>query len=312
MYNILHKYKPQLLLLFKLAIVFGAIYFIYQKLINNNLLTFSKFREQFSVIWTTNIWKLILLLLFTDANWLLEIFKWKTLVSPEKKITFFDAFEQCFASLTASLITPNRIGEYGAKALFFEKEKRKKIMLLNLIGNMSQLGVTLFFGIIGMAYLIMNFNFPIPSVNSKNILIIIVVGFLIYLLRDKFQLHKIRTYFIKLPKTIFYKTLILSLLRYLFFSHQFYYLLLLFGIETDYFTVMNLLFCMYLLASIIPSLPIFDWVIKGSIAVWLFGLIGINELTIITITTIMWLLNFAIPALFGSIFVLNFKLIEIE
>ena len=129
MYNILHKYKPLLLLLFKLAIVFGAIYFIYQKLINNNLLTFSQFREQFSVLWESNIWKLILLLLFTDANWLLEIFKWKTLVSFEKKINFFEAFEQCLGSLTASLITPNRIGEYGAKALFFEKEKRKKIMI---------------------------------------------------------------------------------------------------------------------------------------------------------------------------------------
>ena len=312
MYNILHKYKPILLLLFKLAIVFGAIYFMYQKLINNNLLTFSQFSAQFSVLWATNIWKLILLLLFTDANWLLEIFKWKTLVSVEKKIHFFEAFEQCLGSLTASLITPNRIGEYGAKALFFEKEKRKKIMLLNLIGNMSQLGVTLFFGIIGMSFLILNSNFPIPSVNPINILIIIVVVFLLYLLRSKFQLHKIKAYLKKLPKSIVFKTLLFSLLRYLFFSHQFYYLLLLFGIETDYFVLMNLLFCMYLLASIIPSLSIFDWAIKGSIAVWLFGFVGINELTIITITTIMWLLNFAIPALFGSIFVLNFKLNEKE
>jgi hypothetical protein len=177
---------------------------------------------------------------------------------------------------------------------------------------MSQLGVTIFFGIIGLFYLILNFNFPIPSVNPRNILIISVVGFLIYLLRDKLRLYKITAYFKKIPKSIVFKTLILSFLRYLFFSHQFYYLLFLFGIEADYFTLMNLLFSMYLLASIIPSLSIFDWVIKGSIAVWLFGLIGINELTIITITTIMWILNFAIPALFGSIFVLNFKLIEKE
>ena len=85
-----------------------------------------------------------------------------------------------------------------------------------------------------------------------------------------------------------------------------------FGIETDYFTIINLLFCMYLFASIIPSLSIFDWVIKGSIAIWLFSFVGVNELTIVTITTIMWILNFAIPALLGSIFVLNFKLNEVK
>ena len=41
------------------------------------------------------------------------------------EINFFEAYEQCLASLTVSIITPNRIGEYGAKALFFEKENRK-------------------------------------------------------------------------------------------------------------------------------------------------------------------------------------------
>ena len=84
------------------------------------------------------------------------------------------------------------------------------------------------------------------------------------------------------------------------------------GIETDYMTLMNLIFCMYFIASIVPGLGIFDWVIKGSVAVWLFGFIDLNELTILSIATIMWILNFAIPALLGSIFVLNFKMIDKE
>ena len=92
------------------------------------------------------------------------------------------------------------------------------------------------------------------------------------------------------------------------FSHQFYFLLLLFGVEVEYLQVMPLIFSMYLLASIIPSLTIFDWAIKGSIAVWLFSFLSVNELTIITITTVMWLLNFGIPALLGGVFVLNLKL----
>ena len=76
--------------------------------------------------------------------------------------------------------------------------------------------------------------------------------------------------------------------------------------------LMNLIFCMYFLASIVPTLTLFDWVIKGSVAVWLFGFIDLNELTVLTIATIMWILNFGIPSLLGIIFVLNFKMIDKE
>jgi len=319
MYNISLKYKRLLFLILKLIIVVAAFYFIYQKLANNQLLSYSKLKEQFSIAFSNNVWVFIGILLFTDANWFLEIFKWQTLVSTLKKLPFLDAFEQCFGSHTASIITPNRIGEYGAKALYFEKENRKRIVGLNFIGNMSQLLATVFFGCIGLTYILTNFTLQLPTLNFKNTLIIISVLFIIYIFERQFKilqiekyLHKFSSFLKGIPNSVYKKTLLFSLARYLVFSHQFYFLLLLFGVQADYFTLMSLIFCMYFFASFIPSLSIFDWVIKGSIAVWLFQLIGLNELTVITVTTFMWLLNFAIPALFGSIFVLNFKTTHLE
>ena len=119
MYNISHKYKRFLLLLLKLVVVIGAFYFMYQKLASNQLLALNELQQQLSILFSKSIWVLIAVLLFTDANWLLEIYKWKLLASTEKRITFFEAYQQSLASLTASIITPNRIGEYGVKALFF-------------------------------------------------------------------------------------------------------------------------------------------------------------------------------------------------
>lgn len=312
MYNISHKYKRFLFLLIKLVIVIGAFYFIYKKLASNQLLSFTELQQQFSIVFSKNIFTLLLLLLFTDANWLLEIYKWKLLVSVEKQITFFEASQQSLASLTASIVTPNRIGEYGAKALFFEKKLRKKIVLLNFVGNMSQLAVTIVFGLIGFVFLLVNFNVEIPNFNLQKILIITVIILILLLNRKNLGFHKITAYLKQIPINIYIKTLGLATLRYIVFSHQFYFLLKLFGVETDYFTLINLLFCVYFIASIIPSLTIFDWVIKGSVAVFIFSFINLNELTIVTITTIMWLLNFVIPALLGSIFVLNFKFITKE
>ena len=308
MYNILNKYKRSIFLLVKLLIVSGAFYFLYQRITNNENLLIDQFLEQVSILFSKGFLVIIILLLFTDTNWLLEIFKWKKLALIEKKITFFDAYKQCFASLTASIITPNRIGEYGAKALYFEKRIRKKIMLLNLIGNLSQLTITILFGILGFFFLVKVYSYQFPEINILKTFLIILIPVIIYIFRNKLKLYKIESYLKSISMKVYLETIALSFLKYVIFSHQFIFLLRIFSVEIDYFTALNLLFCMYFMASIIPSIAIFDWAIKGSIAVWLFSFADVNEITIITITVIMWMLNFAFPAIIGSIFVLNFKL----
>jgi len=312
MYNISYKYKGLLLLLFKIVIIVAALYFIYQKLVFNESLSFSQFQNQFSIVFTKNIWFLVFILLLTDANWLLEIYKWKILASVEKKISFLDAFEQCLASLTASIITPNRIGEYGVKALYFEKKMRKKIVLLNLIGNLSQLLATLVFGILGFAIIWSSFNFEIPTLNIQNILIGVIILLILFVIWKQLNLNKIRTYLKQIPSKLYFKLIGIAFLRYLIFSHQFYFLTVLFGVETDYYLVISIIFSIYLMASILPTLAIFDWVIKGSIAILLFSFIEINEIAVLTITTLMWILNHGIPSILGTIFILNFKMIDSE
>ena len=317
MYNISHKYKGFALLLLKLIIVAGACYFIYQKLASDELITSQQLSNQFKTLFTHNLWALIAVLLFTDANWFLETYKWKTLTNIIQKTTFFEAFEQSLASLTTSLITPNRIGEYGAKAMYFTKNNRKKIVALNFIGNFTQLLVTIFFGIIGFLYILKNHLITLPSLNIQKAGFFLGILVLIFFFRKHLGWKKIVAYFNKFTNflkdisiEIYIKTGLISIARYLIFSSQFYFLLLLFGVEIDYFTCMPFVFSMYLIASIIPSLSIFDWLIKGSVAVWLFNFIGLNELTVLTVTTFMWILNFAIPSMLGSVFVLNYKLPE--
>ena len=315
MYNILLKYKRIVFLLIKLVIIGCAFYFIHQKLISNELLSFQDLQQQLSILFSKNGWYLLLLLLFTDANWLLEIYKWQLLATVEQKTTFHEAYEQSLASLTSSIITPNRIGEYAVKALYFKKDSRKKIIALNFIGNLSQLTATIIFGIIGFIFIFLSFDIHFPPVNIQKMFIAIAIVSILYYVVKLTGISKIVT--IQLKKAIAYleevsfkfyiKILVISAVRYLIFSHQFYFLLRLFEIETNYFTLINLIFCSYFIASILPSLAIFDWALKGSIAVFMFNFIGLNVLTIITVTTIMWLLNVAIPALLGSIFVLNFN-----
>lgn len=313
-----YKTKQFFFILIKLSIVVGAFYFIYNKLVNNGALDFPEFVTILSKNNVFSAKNVFLLLLLSSLNWFFEIIKWKILVSSIKKISFKNALEQSLGSLTASLFTPNRIGEYGAKAIYFSSNHRKRILLLNLISNLMQMSITIIFGCIGVWVFSTNYSIAIDyfKISRGLIIIVVVFGFAIIGIKQSkytikgFSLEKIKQFIFKLSIKIKGMASVLSLIRYLVFSFQFYFLLQLFGVQLSYFEAMTIITSMYLLASIIPSLFIFDIIIKGSVAVYLFSMAGVNELTILCIVTLMWLLNFVIPSIFGSYYVLNFNLPE--
>jgi len=80
-----------------------------------------------------------------------------------------------------------------------------------------------------------------------------------------------------------------------------------FSIEIGYINAITSITSVYLLASIVPMLSFLDVVLKGTIAVWIFSFFQISTLTILTIVSLLWFFNFAIPALIGSYFVITFK-----
>ena len=114
----------------------------------------------------------------------MEIAKWKILTNNVKKNSWLETTRQSLASLTLSLITPNRIGEYGAKALYYTNDKRKQILLLNFAGNFYQLVITIVLGAIGLVYLRKYSSFSAISIYYSIILIAgtVILGSSIYYL----------------------------------------------------------------------------------------------------------------------------------
>ncbi|TWO34791.1 hypothetical protein E1J38_002455 [Seonamhaeicola sediminis] len=311
-----YKTKQFFFVLIKVSIVTGAFYYIFNKLTNNVNLNFSIFISFLSNNDVFSLKNIIVLLILTLLNWFLEIFKWQKLVGIFKKISFKNALEQNLGALTASLFTPNRIGEYVAKTIYFSGNFRKKVIFLNLLGNLSQMLVTTFFGTIGLLFFIFNYKIDLDYYKIGSFIFIILLVCTIAVFRIKnstftikgLSIEKIKNSIVKFPKKTASTTIKLSVLRYITFSFQFYFLLQIFKVETNYFNAMTLITSMYLLASIIPSIFIFDVIIKGSVALFIFSFIQVDELTILSITTLMWLLNFVLPSLFGSYYVLNFNL----
>lgn len=309
MISIPHKAKQFLVLLIKLLVVGGAFYFIYDKLANDDKLDWFRFITLLKE--KQSIGSIALILLLTFLNRFLEILKWQNLVEVIRKNNLAEASRQVLGALTAGLFTPNGIGEYAGKALFFDKSQTKKIVFLNLICNGIQMILTIVFGILGLLYF--NANFKIITTETVGILfgiLILVFGILFFLKRINIKgysieklIHKINA----IPKRIHQKNILLAVGRYLVFSHQYYFLFLIFDVEIPYLMLMAAITSVYFLASSLPTFQFLDFAVKGSVAVYFFGLLGVNEWIVLFISTLMWFLNVVIPVVIGSYFVLNFK-----
>ena len=310
----LYKTKQFFFVLLKISLVVVSFFYIYKKLVQNSKLDFHDFVDILNKTDTFWLKTVIFLIILSVFNWFFEILKWQKLVSSIKQISFYKAIEQCLGSLTISLFTPNRIGEYGAKALYFEKALRKRVVFLNLLNNLLQMAITIIFGFIGLFLLTKKHDLTIN--HNKFVYLIIgiaILAIVIFVLRKTtiqikgFSLNKIKIALASIQRDHIILGFLFSLIRYLIFSFQFFYLLTFFNVDLNYFNAMIIITSMYFLASVIPSISFFDVAVKGSIAVYLFALINVSELIILSIVTMMWILNFVLPSILGSYFVLSYK-----
>ncbi|HEY4617883.1 MAG TPA: hypothetical protein VIH09_06780 [Flavobacterium sp.] len=309
MISIPHKTKQFLVLIIKVLIVAGAFYFIYDQLANNDKLDWVQFIAKFKK--NQSVLGISFILLLSVLNRYFEILKWQNLASYLKPISVSEATKQVLAALTAGIFTPNGVGEYAGKALYYEKSETKKVVFLNLICNGIQMVLTVIIGIFGLLY----FNAKYNVITTKTVAILF--GILIFTSVLLFSVKKltIKGYSIEklihkineIPKKIHQRNILLGVCRYIVFSHQYYFLFLAFDVDLPYLTLMSAVTSVYFLASSLPTFQFLDFAVKGSVAIFFFGILGVNEWIVIFVSTLMWFLNVVLPVFIGSYYVLSFE-----
>ena len=303
------KAKQFLTAVAKLLIVSAAFYFIYYKIEGNNALDWKRFASKFQSNWS--FVTILILIVFSFVNKYLDVLKWQNLVSSISVISSRESAAQVLSAATAGIFTPNGIGDYGARIFNFEKRYLKHVLFLNFLSNVAQMSVTILFGIIGIIYLNNSLLIPLPFDVVSVGVGFVVVGFVMLLLW-KIQMKNISNSrilykFRSISDAIHIKNVVLSVGRYIVFAHQYYFLFLIFDVNMPYLVLMSGISATYFVASSLPSLQIFDFAVKGSVAVFFFGFLNVNEWMVIFISTLMWILNVVIPSFIGSYFIVNFK-----
>ncbi len=319
LFMVFHSYKAKqyLLIALKVFILGITFWYVYEKLTSNDSLDLRAFWLQIQQK-EGSILSILFFLFLAIANWFFEFLKWKSVVSEVQKISFSTSIKQSLYALTVSLATPNRIGDYGAKAYFYTSEKRKQILLLNFFSNAVQMGVTTLLGIFGLVYVVQKFGVSFSSkISGSKITLVSLLFVLLIVLGFIFKEQQLVVKGLSISKVIkkirglqFWvksKVIIYSVTRYFIFSFLFFCLLNFFGADITPRNAFPIIFAMYLLVSITPTIFIFDVVIRGGVAVWLFSLAGIPELPVLCTVLTMWILNFVLPSILGSYYMFRYK-----
>lgn len=293
------------------------IYFIYYQLEAKGI-DYKEALSKDGIKHSGNYFLLIAAFLLGAVNWSLESYKWKTLVnSIQKNFSFLNAIQGVFMGVFLGFMTPNRIGEFGGR--LFKIQSGHKIQALSLAfrGGLAQFVTTFTLGLISTIFVYRKF--------IQNDLVYIPLFFAtLILILFYYNFNKVVSYISKIPllarfikfdyvnidvsKRRLTKIFFITVLRYLVYMHQYILLAYFFSIEVNYFFLFSAVSTMLLIQTLGPSFPLIDLPYRGIILLELLEQHTDNQLNILFVILLVWILNLVLPAIVGYLNIINLKL----
>lgn len=272
------------------------------------------------------LWLAVVLMLL---NYGIEARKWQLLISPLEKFSLFKAFKSVMAGCSITMLTPNRIGEYGGRILFVQQNHRLRAISLTILGSISQLTVTIVMGTCGLLYLKYisvdgaKIFEGMPAILGNTLLVMSMLisifmllfywrlGWLIRLMERARFLTKALKYVRLLEQFSgkqLLRILILSFLRYVVFILQYMLLLKLMEVSVPMILCFWLLAVFYLVMAMAPTIGFTELPVRATATVEIFKWFSGNLLGIQAAALGIWLVNLVLPAIIGSLLIVGIKI----
>lgn len=274
-----------------------------------------------------NLYWLIFIIVLVPVNWGIEAWKWKQLIKNFTSLNFLGTYKAILAGITVSLFTPNRIGEYGGRILMVKPEYNWKAVIATLVGSFSQLLTLLSVGLLGAIYF--SSTFLDPETYILQLVFFMGIAFIGLMLFCFFNIDLAIPIARRIPLPNWIKrylkhvavlrnysskelleVLFLSLLRYFIYSFQYFLALKFFGIEVTLLQGFTGISTIYLLQTSVPLPPVMGLLARGEIALFVWGFFSQNEVNILAASFSLFIINLAVPALIGAVFILQTNVLK--
>lgn len=274
------------------------------------------------------LWLVFFLML---VNWGIEAVKWRILILHVQPFSFVRSFKSVLSGCSVTMLTPNRIGEYGGRILYVDGLNRIKAISLTIVGSISQLVVTMVMGCVGLLLLkyIVPANQQVAAmlppfwqnvITSASIALTVVLflfyvrlGWLVRMMEKIPALHKTIKHITVLDEfnnKQLIQILSLSFVRYLVFVLQYVLLLHIMQVEIATGVCFWLLTIFYLVMAVAPTFAFIELPVRLSASWAIFQFYTNNQLGVSAAALGIWIINLVIPAVAGSLLILSIKIVK--
>lgn len=276
-------------------------------------------------------WKFWLVIFLMFVNWGIEAIKWQLLIKHIQQFSFFRSFKSVLSGCSVTMLTPNRVGEYGGRILYVKEDNRIKAISLTIVGSISQLLVTMIMGCFGLFFLRYFSQYdhtilsPLPefwesvitylSVAITFILLLFYLrlGWLVRMMEKVPALHKAVKYISVLDEfnnMQLVQILSLSFVRYLVFVLQYVLLLQVMEVQIAGWLCFWLMTVFYLVMAVAPTFGFIELPVRVSASWAILKLYTANQLGVGAAALGIWAINLVMPAVIGSLLILSIKIVK--
>jgi len=264
--------------------------------------------NSFTYISFNQILALTVAILLQPINLIIAARKWQLLISKTTLITTRQALNAVFAGFSTGFTTPNRLGEMVGRMLFTLPKHRKAIAFYALLNSFTQ---NLIIAVVGLPAILFFFRsqYATDHIKLQTQLVIItalaIVGIIGYLLLPKIIGKRTHTKLAFLSDIQLFRTAellkicVYTLVRYLIFSTQLYFMLQFLNINLSIAHALISIPASYLVITLTPTVAFSEAGVRSSIAIFFIGAYCSNSAGIALASLMLWILNFGIPMLVG-------------
>lgn len=257
----------------------------------------------------------ILALLLTPLNWYCEYLKWKVTLKTLNCYNAKVSVESFLSGIFSGFITPNFIGNFIGRVLYYPFKIRPKIILFTLLANYSQFLTTITIGAFSLAFLSVDNSF-VPSDFNWIIYLFVVIGWIFYFFFEKMNLQRVA--FLSFVKhfQLAQSTTVLKIqyvyynvLRYIVFSIQYLCMLNVFSEKFDY-QLYGYVTLIYFWSTLIPNIIWGKLFLRETVALVVLLPILANANVILLASILLTVVNQILPALIGIPYLVKKKKYE--
>lgn len=246
-------------------------------------------------------WLLMACLLI--LNYTIEAIKWKSVIASTNTFNTIQALRAVLVGQAFSFFTPARSGDYVGRTLFLAPGTKLKGITQMAWASYAQIIMTICFGCFALFW-----NLPfLPWLKWVAPFGAIIALFLFFYNQPlKGWFSKINL--LQIDPALKWKLLGLALTRYTIYLLQYNWAAEMLSIPVGWMDLSIAIMALLFFLSMIPAISLTDLVIRGQLFLLLMAPFYQNDIMLIALTTLIWIVNFLIPSILGAVLLLGFRL----